>query len=62
LIDRFKPKPKPPPPPQPFQIHIFPKVTWWNLPQRIAEGICVSVIVGILFGIWRMLILSKKGV
>src|SRR5262245_61827053 len=36
LINRLQPKPKPVPPPPAFQIHIFPKVTWWNLPQRIA--------------------------
>jgi hypothetical protein len=62
LIDRLKSQPKQPQDPPPFHVEIFPKVTWWNLPQRIAEGICVSVTVGILLGIWRMIILSKKGV
>jgi len=54
----MKAKPKPTPP---FQIHIVPTTTWQNLPQRIAEGICVSLAVGVFFGIWRMLILSKTG-
>jgi len=59
-VQRLRPA-KPPEEPPLFEVHLFPTVTWRNLPQRIAEGVCVSLAAAIVLGVWRMLILSRQG-